>query len=142
MSEAELYQRGYELIGACDISNYLALCQLCPKLIAAIETHHAQKADDRCIDDDDRLYAAAGLPPCDRRVGDKAAMLRNCERFIDRRCEGGGWPTYAELEKQHDAMISVIQKAYRQLCEGSVNDPADTLASFMEAHGIPFGESS
>lgn len=69
-------------------------------LHAAIATHHAQKADDRCIEDDDRLYAAAGLPPCDRRVGDKAAMLRNCERFIDRRCEGGGWPTYAELESR------------------------------------------
>ncbi len=25
--EADLYRRGYELIGACDISNYLALCE-------------------------------------------------------------------------------------------------------------------
>jgi len=67
-------------------------------LVNAIATHHAQKADDRCIEDDDRLYAAAGLPPCDRRVGDKEAMLANCKRFIEKRCEGGGWPTYAELE--------------------------------------------
>ncbi len=70
------------------------------KLREAIETHHAQKADDRCIEDDDRLYAAAGLPPCDRRVGDKAEMLKNCKRFIDQRCEGGGWPSYAELEAE------------------------------------------
>lgn len=69
-------------------------------LRAAIVEHHSQKADDRCIEDDDRLYAAAGLPPCDRRVGDKAAMLRNCERFIDNRCQPGGWPTYAELEAE------------------------------------------
>lgn len=65
----------------------------------AIKTHRAQKADDRCIEDDDRLYAvlADGIK-CDRRVGDKAAMLRNCDRFIDRRCQSGGWRSYAELE--------------------------------------------
>ena len=28
----------------------------------AIIKHHEQRADDRCIEDDDRLYAAAGLP--------------------------------------------------------------------------------
>ncbi len=70
------------------------------RLRAAIGKHHNQKADDRCIEDDDALYAAAGLPPCDRHVGDKAAMLKNCARFIERRCEAGKWPTYAELEKE------------------------------------------
>jgi len=70
------------------------------RLQEAIAEHHRQKADDRCREDDDKLYAAAGLPPVDRRVGDKAAMLANCARFIERRCEGGGWPSYAELEKQ------------------------------------------
>ena len=75
-----------------------ALVEENERLKAAITEHHAQKADDRCIEDDDKLYAAAGLPPCDRRVGDKAAMLKNCERFIERRCQGGGWPTYAQLE--------------------------------------------
>lgn len=69
-------------------------------LRAAIHTHHAQKADDRCIFDDDQLYAAAGLPPVDRRVGDKFAMAQNCMRYIDRRCEEGGWPTYVELEAE------------------------------------------
>lgn len=71
------------------------------KLSAAIADHRAQKADDRCIEDDDRLYAALGDGiKCDRRVGDKAAMRRNCERFIERRCEGGGWPSYVALEEK------------------------------------------
>jgi hypothetical protein len=88
------------------------------RLRAAIAEHHAQRADDRCIEDDDRLYAAAGLPPCDRRVGDKAAMLGNCRRFIERRCQGGGWPSYAELERElealrgeRDALASCCRKA-------------------------------
>lgn len=76
------------------------------RLTTAIGEHHAQKADDRCVEDDDRLYAAAGLPLCDRRVGDKAAMLANCARYIERRCEGGGWPSYVELEAQRDAAIA------------------------------------
>lgn len=71
------------------------------RLRQAITQHHAQKADDRCHFDDDVLYAAAGLPPVDRRVGDKAAMLANCERFLEQRCEGGGpWKSYAELEAE------------------------------------------
>ena len=74
------------------------------KLLAAIKEHHDQKADDRCILDDTDLYAAAGLGPADHGVGDKAAMLENCKRFIERRCKGGGWPTYAELEKQLEAL--------------------------------------
>jgi len=74
------------------------------RLLDAIKEHHGQKADDRCIEDDDRLYAAAGLPPCDRRVGCKLAMLKNCERFIDRRCEEGGWPSYVELERERDRL--------------------------------------
>lgn len=72
------------------------------RLHQAIAEHHAQKADDRCIEDDDRLYAAAGLPPCDRRVGDPVAMLTNCARFIANRCEAGGpWKSYAELEAEN-----------------------------------------
>ena len=71
------------------------------KVMEAIRVHHSQKADDRCIEDDDKLYAAAGLPPCDRDVGSKEAMLHNCKRFIENRCTGEGkWPTYVELEQQ------------------------------------------
>lgn len=70
------------------------------RLRAAIRDHRDQRADDRCVEDDDRLYAALGDGiKCDRRVGDKAQMLKNCERFIRRRCENGYWPTYQQLEE-------------------------------------------
>ena len=32
-AEAELYRRGYHLIGACDISNYLARCEEAGKVL-------------------------------------------------------------------------------------------------------------
>ncbi len=96
-------------------------------LASAIAEHHAQKADDRCIEDDDRLYAAAGLPSCDRRVGDKAAMLRNCERFISRRCEGGEWPTYAQLE----TVVSRADKLVQCMREFP-NDPG-AWSEYVEA---------
>lgn len=71
------------------------------QLRAAVAEHHSQKAEDRCIEDDDRLYAAFGLPPCDRRVGSKAEMHANCWRFISQRCESGGpWKSYRELEEE------------------------------------------
>lgn len=74
----------------------------------AIINHRAQKADDRCIEDDDRLYAALGDGiKCDRRVGDKDAMLQNCARFIENRCQGGGWPSYAQLEAVVRAAIKL-----------------------------------
>lgn len=78
------------------------------RLLAAVARHHAQRADDRCIEDDAALYAAAGLGPHDPRVGDKFEMLKNCARFIDRRCRGGGWPSYAELEAERDRFKEAI----------------------------------
>jgi len=74
-------------------------CGLAARAIEAVIEHHAQIADDRCRFDDDKLYEACGLPPVDRRVGDKAEMLKSCERFIDRRCNSGGWPTYSALRE-------------------------------------------
>lgn len=75
------------------------------RLREAIIRHRSQKADDRCILDDDELYAVLGDGiKCDRRVGDKTAMLVNCAKFIDNRCEAGGWKTYAELEKENQEM--------------------------------------
>jgi len=56
-------------------------------LVAAIKRHHGQKADDRCFEDDVALYKAAGLNPADVHVGDKFEMLKNCARFIEKRCE-------------------------------------------------------
>lgn len=90
----EKYREGHE----CDL---IALADEVIRLRAAIADHRAQKADDRCIEDDDKLYEALGDGiKCDRRVGDKYEMLGNCARFIDRRCESGGWPTYIEIEKE------------------------------------------
>lgn len=68
----------------------------------AIIEHRSQLADDRCIEDDDCLYDAVGDDiKCDRRVGSKEDMLKNCQKFIRQRCEEGGWKTYAELEKEN-----------------------------------------
>ena len=79
----------------------------------AIVHHRSQKADDRCIEDDDRLYAALGDGiKCDRRVGSKKAMLANCARFIDRRCEGGKWPSYVELESEIERLRAVVQSKH------------------------------
>ncbi len=72
------------------------------KLLEAVKKMHSQHADDRCWMDADAVYEAAGLPPVDKTVGDKEAMRRNCDRFIDRQCEGGGgWKSYAELESEN-----------------------------------------
>ena len=75
--------------------------ELC-RLRDAINTHRCQKANDRCIEDDDRLYEALGDGvKCDRRIGCPEAMLENCRRFIQQRCEDGGpWKAYAELEAE------------------------------------------
>jgi hypothetical protein len=88
-----------------------ALARRVAELEAAIRDHRAQKADDRCIADDDRLYAALGDGiRCDRRVGDKTAMLINCARFIEKRCEGGGWPSYAELEAENKRLKEALKE--------------------------------
>lgn len=80
-------------------------------LEGAIRTHRDQKAEDRCIEDDDRLYEALGDGiKCDRRVGDPAAMLANCARFIERRCEGGGWPSYRELEAEVERLRAEVKR--------------------------------
>lgn len=76
--------------------------QFALRVFEAVRDHRAQRADDRCIEDDDALYAALedGIK-CDRRVGDKDAMLENCRRFVSQRCEGGGpWKSYRELEQE------------------------------------------
>lgn len=84
-------------------------------LRAAIKEHRSQKGDDLCWLDDLKLYEVLndGVVP-DRRVGDKAEMLKNCERFINNRCEGGGWPTYVELEEK----IKILEKEIDKLKGG------------------------
>lgn len=83
------------------------------RLKAAIVKHRSIVAEDRCthIDDDD-LYAALGDGiKVDRRVGDKVAMIRNCVDFVEKRCDGGGWISYATLRKQRDEVIDLLQRA-------------------------------
>lgn len=94
----------------------------------AIRTHRSQKSDDRCIEDDDRLYEALGDGiKCDRRVGDQSAMLENCKRFIANRTEGGGWPTYTSLELHRDKL--------REACEAALR----WIERDETAHGRQFG---
>lgn len=71
------------------------------RLRAAIIKHRDQKADDRCYLDDFELYAILGdgVEP-DNHVGDKSLMMANCYRFIEKRCEGGKWQSYIELEAE------------------------------------------
>lgn len=91
------------------------------RLEDAIKTHRTQKADDRCIEDDDRLYEALGDGiKCDRRVGDKGAMLANCERFIAHRCESGGWLSYVELEQKITRLEDAMREAEKRLATASV----------------------
>ena len=92
-------------------------------LRGAIAAHHGQRADDRCFEDDDALYSAAGLPPCDRRVGTKEEMLSNCRRFIERRCESGGWPSYRELEAQIQFLrTDILAQRKREIEAGALCD--------------------
>lgn len=84
-------------------------------LESAIREHRDQRADDRCIEDDDRLYASLGDGiQCDRRVGDKGAMLENCRRFISQRCESGQWKSYADLERDVRQLLDYA--THKQCC--------------------------
>lgn len=102
--------------------NELKLSERISQLENAIKTHRSQKADDRCIEDDDRLYEVLGDGiKCDRRVGCKEDMLKNCQRFIENRCEGGGWPSYAQLEEKLQKALKLI-KEYKHQLELDIKD--------------------
>lgn len=85
------------------------------KLLSVIKDVHGQYADDLCWLDIDRIFTAACLPVPDRKVGDKAAMKRNCERFIDEMCKGGSWKSYAELEEEIKNLKNQIQQLKSKL---------------------------
>jgi hypothetical protein len=72
------------------------------QLEAAIRTHRDQHADDRCWLDDQELYKVLNDGNLgDNRVGNKEEMLKNCSRYLDKRCSGGNWKSYAELEAEN-----------------------------------------
>lgn len=113
------------------------------KLAGAIAEHHKQRADDRCWMDDDALYEAASLPKVDRRVGDRDAMLRNCARFIDRRTEPGGWPSYAELEDRNRVQFEAIRELQNEFVKKErveqthrerIKSLTDELVGLLEDH--------
>lgn len=84
---------------------------LVPLLRAACYAH-SQVADDRCWMDVAAVYAAAGLPLPDRRVGDKFEMIKNCVRFVEAHCEGGGWASYQELRQRHAALSEAVRDVH------------------------------
>lgn len=103
------------------INAWLRLNEENTRLRSAIAEHRGQKADDRCIEDDDRLYEALqdGIK-CDRRVGSKEDMLAHCARFIERRCEGGGHLSYFELERQKEHWMTRALRAEADLEESAL----------------------
>lgn len=102
----------------------------------AVVEHHKQKADDRCWMDDNILYAKAGLPPdtAHRCVGDKAAMLKNCERFIDIRCGEGKWKTYAELEAEVKRLGSMAREVTCVWCGHQFASTLQSQADHLYQH--------
>lgn len=87
------------------------------RLMAAITDVHGQRGDDLCWMDTDRIFAAAGLPVPDRRVGDKNAMLANCARYVETMCAGGGWRSYAELEADNERLRAALRRVVERGCE-------------------------
>jgi hypothetical protein len=111
------------------MSDETSLQQEIERLRAAVFEHYSQRADDRCFLDDDKLYAAFGLPSVDRRVGDKLAMLENCARYIERRCEGGYWPSYVALEDEIKGVHEVLDACQ---VERGTDDARISLAKRIE----------
>lgn len=92
-------------------------------LLAVIRKVHAEKGDDLCWMDIDRIFAATGLPVPDRSVGDKAAMLSNCSRFIDTMCQGGRWRSYRELEASVAELSAVVLRLLSTFYGQDEGDP-------------------
>lgn len=89
-------------------------------LLETIEDVHKQHADDCCWMDADRIFVAAGLPVPDRSVGDKFAMVKNCVRFIDVKCSGGTWKSYAELEAENEQLRRELRDLQYSIAPGQV----------------------
>lgn len=109
-----MMSRNNEATHVNDAMRVMAMCEHYLELRDAIIGHRLQRADDRCISDDDELYAALrdGIT-CDRRVGSQMDMAVNCIRFIRNRTEGGCWPSYVELE----AKIKQLEKANKDMAD-------------------------
>lgn len=102
------------------------------KLIDVIREVHSQHADDLCWmpADVNRIFAAAGLPPQDLRVGDTEAMLANCQRYVACLQKGGSWKSYAELEAENARLRKALE-SYRDVLNEDEAVPCD-----MDAGGV------
>jgi len=105
------------------------------ELETAIRTHWEQKADDRCWEDDSKLYSVVPLPETTARcIGDPEVMLENCKRFIKQRmCAGGPWKSYAELEAENAKLHEQIRHATEALeaCYTSANPGSNAPLSVL-----------
>lgn len=102
------------------------------RLELAVREAHSQVADDRCWMDVSAVYAAAGLPPPDRRVGDKFEMIKNCVRFVEAHCEGGGWASYQELRQRHAALAEAVRDVHR-VVSAALDSPGRPAGHTAEA---------
>jgi hypothetical protein len=55
------------------------------RLKAAIREHRDQRGDDRCWEDDAKLYAVLGEGGAETALPPKAEFLKSCERFYEQR---------------------------------------------------------
>lgn len=116
------------------------LKQRVAELEEAIRQHRSQKADDRCWEDDQKLYAVLNDGNLgDNTTCDPCVMLENCKRFISNRMQGGDWPSYEELEQQIKHLnqwVADLQSGIHVTCAfcGRRYGPAETpLVSMADA---------
>lgn len=118
-------------IGDCKHGNVRERCLECwSAVLAELQRLSATHADDLCWmpAEVNGVLAAAGLPPQNLHVGDKAAMLKNCERYIGCLQSGGDWKAYAELEsevkhyKEFVNDMGIIESMTRAECSDFVRE--------------------
>lgn len=89
-------------------------------LVAVIKSVHAAVGDDVCWMDIDKIFAAAGLPVPDRKVGNKYEMLQNCAKFLNVMCDGGEWESYESVLKERDRLRKAVKLLMDALPEGDL----------------------
>lgn len=82
------------------------------ELFKVVKEVHCEHSDDLCWmpADVNKIFVAAGLPPQDLRIGDPAAMLKNCERYVGCLQVGGPWKSYADLEAELTRIAEIAER--------------------------------
>ncbi len=108
------------------------------RLRDAIIAHRSQRADDRCVEDDDRLYEVLGDGiKCDRRVGCQLDMIGNCVRFVKNRTEEGGpWVSYAELEAANAELMEQNTELQSRLNDATAKLTDEQLIEIAAARSV------